>query len=264
MLAGSPAYADETTLIVGYDENYFPVYFYENNRWKGMDVDIVERLVERVNMVSRDVSMSFPRLYNGLLTGRVHIVTNLAKNDIRSEFMDWIGPVRTTSIALITKEKYMHEQFRGYEDLAQFIQATGKKIVYVNGSSFSPSLDAKLVDPSFRKNIFFVSEQSTAIKMLKADRVLGFFYDAFEARAVIASPERAKNTNFKGLTVHNFRVPDSEGGAFIGLSKKLPNQTRQQLLREFVAMKQAGELKKIADKWDAQHRSPCGSSREAP
>ena len=257
MLAASGAQADAVSLIIGYGENSYPAYFLEDDQWQGMDVDIINRVVARAGMAATVVSMRFPRIYQAIEAGRVHIAPNLSKNEDRSRFLDWIGPVRTTSIALITTARFRDEKITSYDDLVAVLRGSGLQIAYLSGTSFSDSLDARLAEPDFRQHLFFISENAAASRMVKAGRVLGFFYDEYEAQAAIASAREAERTGFHGLVVHDFRVPGSEAGAYIGLSKKMPLATRAALKAAFDDMKAAGELASIQCKWQALPQAKC-------
>jgi ABC-type amino acid transport substrate-binding protein len=257
MLSLSHANANEKNLIIGYGENAYPSYFFENNQWQGMDVEVIERLVQRAQLASDTVSLKIPSIFKTLTSGRVHIIPNLSKNDKRSEFLDWIGPVRTSAIALITIPEFAHEPITDFDSLVATTQNTEMKIAYITGTSFSASMDAKLAEPAFRDTMFFVAEYGAAKRMLKAGRILGFFYDEFEARAIITAPAQAKKTGFDGFIVHEFRIPRSQAGAYIGVSRQVPENVRATLKREFAAMKQSGELHQIACKWGAVDKASC-------
>lgn len=257
-----PLRAEKDHIIVGYGEDSFPAYYAVNNSWYGMDVDVITRLIDRADLDAETVSMKFPRIYKAVEMGRVHIAANLSKNETRSTFLDWVGPVRTTSIALITTPDFLGEDIRTYDDLIKVLERTKLKLAYLTGTSFSPSLDALLAEPSFRDHLFFVSENAAAKRMLKAGRVMGFFYDAYEAQAILKSAEQAKKTGFDGLAIHSFRVPGSESGAYIGLSKQMPEDVRAALKQAFGAMVEEGELVKIACKWGAASTDACAQTPE--
>ncbi len=240
---------DGKTIIVGFDENSYPAYFQQNDAWVGMDADILQRLVEGAGLEYRPVSMKFPRLHKDLQMGIVHLVPNLTKTAKRSEDMDWIGPVRVTAIALLTRPERLGLAIGSYAELEQAVADTQLKIAYVTETSFSESFDQRLNDPAFRERLFFVSEKATAARMTKAGRVLGFFYDDLEAEAIMRLPRMAKAEGFDGLAVHQFRIPGSEGGVYIGMSKRLPEAVRLALQQEFEAIRQNGELDAIVRKW---------------
>lgn len=243
------AAGEDGTIIVGYDENSFPAYFQEDGAWVGMDVDVIRRLVSGVGLKYRPVSMKFPRLHKDLQMGIVHLVPNLTKTAKRSEDMDWIGPVRVTAIALLTRPERLGLAIGSYAELEQAVADTRLKIAYVTETSFSESFDQRLHDPAFRERLFFVSEKATAARMTKAGRVLGFFYDDLEAEAIMRLPSMAKLEGFDGLAVHQFRIPGSEGGVYIGMSKRLPEAVRAALQQEFEVIRQSGELDTIVRKW---------------
>jgi|GEM_PF-2077425 len=245
----SLAAGENDTIIVGYDENSFPAYFQEDGAWVGMDVDIIRRLVSGVGLTYRPVSMKFPRLHKDLQMGIVHLVPNLTKTAKRSEDMDWIGPVRVTATALLTRPERLGLAIGSYSQLEQAVADTRLKIAYVTETSFSESFDRRLQDPAFREHLFFVSEKATAARMTKAGRVLGFFYDDLEAEAILRLPGMSKAEGFDGLAIHQFRIPGSEGGVYIGMSKRLPETVRAALQQEFEAIRQNGELVAIVRKW---------------
>lgn len=248
-----PAANEDGTIIVGYDENSFPAYFQENGAWVGMDVDVIRRVISGVGLAYRPVSMKFPRLHKDLRMGIVHLVPNLTKTAKRSEGMDWIGPVRVTAIALLTRPERLGLDIGSYAELEQAVTDTQLKIAYVTETSFSESFEQRLHVPAFREHLFFVSEKATAARMTQAGRVLGFFYDDLEAAAIMRQPMMSRLENFDGLAIHPFRIPGSEGGVFIGMSKRLPDAVRAALKQEFQMIQQNGELDAIVQKWIASN-----------
>ncbi|SDD88917.1 ABC-type amino acid transport substrate-binding protein [Kordiimonas lacus] len=243
------AAASDRTIIVGYDENSFPAYFQEERKWVGMDVEVIRRLIQGAGLTYHPVSMKFPRLHKDLRMGVVHLVPNLTKTAKRSEDMEWIGPVRTTAIALLCRPERLSITIETYDDLERAVRDTQLRIAYVTATSFSESFERRLADEAFVRSLFFVSEKATAARMTKAGRVLGFFYDDLEAAAIMQQPEMAKLEGFDGLAIHDFRIPGSEGGVYIGMSKRLPDAVRTALQQEFQTIQQNGELDAIISRW---------------
>ena len=243
------AKSEEGPLVVRYNEKAFPASYLDGETWRGMDVELIDMLVKNVGMQTKPVVVSFPRALKAAAGGGIHLVPNLSQNDERSRFLEWLGPMRISSVALIVTHDNLDMQIEGYDGLSAAVEQSGLKIAYVSGSSYSASLDRKLGQAGFRQNLFFVSEDSTAFRMLRAGRVLGLFYDAFEARASINTVYPNRLSEFSGLALHPFRVPNSKAGAFIGVSKKLPLELRKQLRAAFDRMVQGGHIEALERKW---------------
>jgi len=230
-------------------EDAYPNYFIKNDRWQGIDVEIIRLLMEHAGLEYEFVSMPFARSLKAMEAGGVDMMPNLIKNEERSNYMDWLGPVRRYGNALIVQQANNTEQINNYNDLIAAAKRHGLKIGYTIGTSFSPDLDIRMQDASFRDSFLFVTDDATTARMLQAGRIFGFFLDEFEARNLMSKQAPAEGMNLTGLAIHPFRVPGSLTGNYIGISKHLPTETRHRLEQSMDALKQSGALEALHKKW---------------
>ncbi len=245
---GSSAIAEP--IIVRFPES-FPVSFNTSNGLKGMDVDVIKLILSRADVKYKIVSWPFKRSLHSMKTGKVHIMTNLTKNEKRSEYMHWIGPVRYTAIALIVLEKNKDLQIQNSDDLIRLSKEKVKKFGDIIGASYSDFFDRRLInDPSFKGIFDFVPNSEQNYKKLNIERILGFFHDDFEMKCMKKqSQKKGVDILIDKFVIHNYRIEGSEGGAYIGLSKALDRQTIEKIKASYLSIFDDGSFEKIYFKW---------------
>jgi len=250
-VADTPRAADTSTetITVRVRENAYPNYFFKDGQWQGIDVDIVRLLMEHAELNYEFVPMPFARALKAIDTGGVDIILNLVKNNERSDYMDWLGPVREHETALIVQQAHAHEKIDGFPDLIATAHKHGLKMGYALGTSFSEGLDTRLKKASFRENFIFVTDDITTARMLQAGRIFGFFLDEFEATNLMKEDAPADGMSLAGLSIHTFRLPGSRSGNYFGISKHLPPKTKIKLEQSMEALRQNGALDALYKKW---------------
>lgn len=235
-------------IIIRADETSFPATYKKDDKWEGMDVDIINELLSRANLESKYSQIPFQRSIFQIKSGEIQLIPNLVKNESRSEYMHWLGPIRVTCIGLVVQEKDMQLPIKTTDELISVALQKQKKIGYLIGASYSPSLDERLEnDAKLRDVLYFLPDNSQHRQMLKLGRLLGYFYDAFEIQRRIADPDFS--AEFNGLALHDYRIKDSCTGAYIGISKKMDNEIYQKIIHAFQEMHDDGTFTEMYLKW---------------
>lgn len=236
------------TLLIRANKHDFPATYLRNNHWQGMDILLIREILLRANLDYQFVEKPFKRSLAELHSGDIALMPNLVKNEERSVYLNWIGPTRITCIGLVVLDKDKVLPITSLDDLINIAQQKQKKVAYPHGASYSAFFDFKLKHESTLKDIlYFVDDDTPKHKMLKKNRIMGYFADQFEAKRRLLDSNFADK--YQGLTLHSYRIEESCTGAYIGLSKKLPKRHYQKLLTAFQSMKDDGSFDKIHLKW---------------
>lgn len=235
-------------ILVRVQKDSFPATYMKGDKWAGMDVDIVRELFAEAQLEYGFVEIPFQRSLIKIKEGDIHLITNLEKNEARSDYMNWLGPMRITCIGLVVQEKDQPLLIKTIDDLITIAAEQNKKIGYLRGASYSPFLDARLQNDALLNDVlYFLSDNLHHREMLKLDRLLGYFYDAFEIQKRMSDPRFSHE--YEGLVLHSYRIEDSCSGAYIGISKTLDAGTYQKIVNAFQAIKDEGTLSDIHLKW---------------
>lgn len=239
-------FADE--IIIRADERSFPATYKKDDKWEGMDVEIINQLLSRANLENNYAQIPFQRSLFLIKNGHIQLIPNLVKNEARSEYMHWLGPTRVTCIGLVVQEKNKLLNINTTDELISVALQNQKKIGYLTGASYSPSFDQRLENDSKLKEVlYFLPDNSQHRQMVKLGRLFGYFYDAFEIKQRIADPDFSND--YDGLALHDYRIEDSCTGAYIGISKKLDKSIYQKIVTSFDAMHEDGTFNQIHLKW---------------
>lgn len=256
-LSFTTAISEAKELVVRLSTNSFPAAFKEQGVWQGMDVDILNELASRTGLSLSIIEMPAERSRVQMQNGHVDVVTNQTKNKERSAYMHWLGPVRHTAIAFIVREENRNLPIQSLDDIITIANKTRLRIAYQIGSSYTDELDERLKSDEYLFAVTeFLASKDLYFRMIAKDRVLGFFYDDFEALARIERAHSGEEDHFAGLAIHDYRLPNSEGGAYIGLSKKLNKSIVDKLKSAYQKMYTDGTFTAIYKKWSGTQPPP--------
>lgn len=230
------------------DRNDFPATYILEDSWQGMDIDIIKEIFLRSELDYRIVSMPFKRSLIQIQDGTIHVIPNLVKNDERSEYMHWLGPMRVTCIGLVVQKKDLALPIESTDDLIKVALKENKKVGYLTGASYSETFDHRLEhDAHLNDVLYFLPDKEQYFNMLKLGRVLGYFHDAFEIQQRMTDQHFAEQ--YSELALHSYRIEDSCTGAYIGISKKLDDISYLKIKTAFKTMRDDGSFEKIYLKW---------------
>ncbi len=239
------------TLNIRANENEFPATYQKGGKWEGMDIDVLSEILGRAKLGYQIISMPFRRSMLEARDGRIHIIPNLVKNDERSQYLHWLGPIRTTCIGLVVQKKDLGLLIQSTDDLITVANQLDLKVGYLSGASYSDYFDDRIQnDTELFNTLHFLPSNDQHRKMLKLGRILGYVHDAFEVQRRFADPDFA--ADYEGLALHPYRIEDSCNGAYIGISKQLDASIFEQINRSYHSMQEDGSLAAIYHKWIAE------------
>ena len=239
----------------------FPVSYKGEKGWEGMDVDIFKALFQQAGLDFVFVEMPFKRSLREIKKGVIQVMPNLRKNDQRSEFLHWIGPVRLAATALIVKKNNVSLPIVKDDDLIDVATKNGKKFGFIYGANYADAFDQRVKnDAQFNSIFLFVAKGVLNHKMLHRDRIIGFFHDDFEAYNIIETLRKEDSLSptevyFREFAVHPFRIKGSKAGAYIGLSKELDLGTVERIKSAYNKMVRNGTFEQIHIAWTGQKLS---------
>ena len=226
----------------------FPATYMRDNNWQGMDIDLIKEIFLRAKIDYRIVEEPFKRSLVQIKNGKFGLIPNLVKNEERSAYLDWLGPIRITCIGLVVLKKDKNIPIVTVEDIIKVAQQKKKKIGYLNGASYSDFFDNRLKTvPALAEVLYIINDDTLKLQMLKMGRMLGYFSDAFEVQQRILDPEFADQ--YEGLVLHSYRIEESCAGAYFGLSQKLDKRHYLKLMAAFQSMKDDGTFAEIYLNW---------------
>jgi ABC-type amino acid transport substrate-binding protein len=243
-----PVAALAEKITIRAEENAYPTTYMEAESWEGMDIDIFSEIFLRAKLDYYIISTPFKRSLIQIKEGTIHLIPNLTKNKERSEYMNWLGPIRITCIGLVVQKKDQGISIKTTDDLIKVALQQNKKVGYLTGSSFSESFDYRLKnDSNLQEILSFLPDKNQHHEMLKLGRVFGYFHDAFEIQQRFLDQKYAQI--YSELALHSYQIEDSCSGAYIGVSKKLDKTKYIKIKTSFDAMKEDGSFSKIHLKW---------------
>lgn len=239
-------------LVVRINENAYPSGFKNALGWHGMDVDVLNELMSDTDLKYKVILMPFKRAMTEIAEGRIDLIANLTKSQQRSEYMFWIGPLRTTKVGLVVLKSNQGTTINNIDELISILELKQQQIGHVIGVSYSPFLDDILEhNTQFNGHIWKSATRRQIIEMLHKDRIFGFFQDEFEARSLMAANKDGHINAYSEFVIRESTIDNALSGAYFGVSKHLEQTTIDKLNRAFQQMQQDGRLQKITEKWSS-------------
>lgn len=237
------AFADQIIKIrvTEFPPNYFRD---KNGHWKGLGVELSSTIAKSAGFKPVFKNEPWARALESMKEGSIQYMTNMKKTDERSEFINWIGPVREGEVRLIVKKVNENLPIKTLNDFITVSKNKKRKFGYQEGFAYTEAFQRRFEnDPEF-KNIFEpIQTGELNFKKVMAGRILGFF------ETTISAEYRIKNDpDYKELVSHPFvlrRTP-----VYHGVSKKgVDGETLQKLLGAFDKSQKNGNIQRIIKKY---------------
>jgi len=237
-------------ILINANRDYYPATYMKDKEWYGMDIDIINEIFLRAKLDFKIVEIPFKRSLYWMQSGKTHMMPNLCKNEERSAYMYWLGPMRITAIGLVVLKKDQYLPIKACDDLIIVSKQRNRKFGYLNGASYSDYFDNRIEkDPAIKNVLHFTSSPKQSIAMLQKGRIIGFFQDDFEIQHLLLEQSQNHDSLYNDVVLHSYRIEDSIGGAYFGISKKLDKILYQKILTAFQSIKEDGAFDKIHFKW---------------
>lgn len=222
-------------------DDWPPYLIVSNGTMRGLDLDLLKQLTERVPFRVQYQAMPWSRSLVQMQQGKVDIMTSLARRPEREKFIYYIEPPYSVCSTVFYAPGGKGSSVRTYEDLR------GKRLGFVLGSVYFPQFDQ---DQTLSKTGVATEEQ--LIKMILAGRL-----DAFVGTDCQVDYELVSQGLTDKIEKATFR-PGNKVDLYFGVSRySLFFSYVEELERVMRQMKQDGTLQRIND----SYFSPAGKRK---
>ncbi len=95
---------DETHVIKIMTENFQPFNYQEDNQIKGICVDIVRALLNKINHPDNIIVLPWSRAYRDIQNNENHALFSTVRSKERENKFKWVGPILTSNAAFFAKK----------------------------------------------------------------------------------------------------------------------------------------------------------------
>ncbi|WP_332696365.1 transporter substrate-binding domain-containing protein [Halalkalibacter lacteus] len=190
-LIGTKVQAEEQSiLVVGYDPNFPPVHFSQDQEPVGFAVDIMNELALRMGTEIKYISVPQKEAIEKLQNKQIDILLSAYFNEKHAEVMEFSDSILGTSIGLL-----VHEENEEIEGLAQLTNAV-------------TALQSDTLEYEFLRNIrrikyHVASNQVTALELLFNGRANAFVGNVITAQYILEQTGRQDDYKIVG----NYLLP---------------------------------------------------------
>ncbi len=243
-LSSPPAFSEQTLNVRVAD--YAPIYFQQNEKWTGVDVELAEAIIKDAGFSANYINFPWSRALNALETGEIHVMLNFARSKDREAFSHFVGPTRTSKRILVVHRDNVGLKINNIDELADTAKRLKQRVCILANVKHSKEFDDRLAsDRAFAEQFQVSAQNETFAKMVGSKRCLGFFGDVEFLRYRIKT-----DPDFKDLAIHPFTVTVNQ--VYLGITKKLDAASVKKLDDSFKRLEANGTLAKIRAKWGAE------------
>lgn len=208
----------------------------------GLDVEIARAIVEEAGFIPVFVGTPWSRGLEYMKTGEVHLILNANQTLERSEYMNWIGPERTSRMVLAVRQEDLAMPINSIEDFATVAAARNSRFGTKPDTFYSDEFNARLEDPDFARWFDPVADEALNPGKVVAGRTLGWIQDEAYIKYVIAN-----NPDYAGLAIHPFALNQTD--VYIGVSKAgVSTENFARLQAAFQRLEDNGVLEEIRNR----------------
>ncbi len=217
-----------------------PQYIFENNKWIGRAVELMEVLLDEAGCKADYRKMSWNRAILELKKGTIDAMMNVGFNEDRARYFYYINPnSNETKVLLVRKNS-------GFViDSLDDLKKLPNKIGYEKGNIFDQTFNKKLNSDEEFKNNFYPHPSNNLTEMVYLGRLSAVLRIKENARY-----ELKNNPGYsKEMMIHPFHV--SSLPTFFAFSKK--STSKEMLIKLQEANIQAlasGKYQTVINKWE--------------
>ena len=172
LLLSLPSYS--CVLRMGIETSFAPYIIQQDNSWRGVNVDLLQRLVQEIGCELEFIHSPWLRSLRLIEQGELDVLSHLSYNDERSKSFAFIGPHQLEKIYLVG----LPQAFSGLSSVSQLRKAgTSGIIALLNGAYYGEALDAVLNDAKNRTRFVFIRGNEDKQALLLNGRVHGVLED---------------------------------------------------------------------------------------
>ena len=242
-------YAGAREVITVRVAEFSPNYFKDDaGNWTGLSVELAEAIIKTAGYEPKFLELPWSRAMHYIEnTGELQYMTNLHETDERSEFLHWIGPIRTDKMVLIVHRDNKSFPITSLDDMVTVCKKENRRFGLQKDISSTDAFTQRLNDdPEFRECFETVFDVNQNILKTEHKRILGFFENVTMMRYRVQT-----DPAYASLAVHSFVLKSGE--MFHGLSKKgVSPEMLMKLQAGYAQCVENGTIQRILKKWNAQ------------
>ncbi|XPV76602.1 MAG: substrate-binding periplasmic protein [Desulfovibrio sp.] len=201
------AYAETLRVKAG----YFPPQYYqgEDGKWHGMVIDFTNALFQKAGCTPEYLDIPWRRALAMLDAGSLDLMVNLSITSDRSEYINFVGPVRYEKMVLITRKdsEIIVEQLA---DLIKFPKAVG----YINGNYYGEEFKELLQnDQEFDNMLEGTTDTYQNYKKIQAGHISALITERYNYYQAARTLPFAQGLKENGFVVNS-------GPIYFGFSKR--------------------------------------------
>jgi len=233
----------EISIRVPEGKAYAPFFIQdENNKWKGLSIELVEALLRETSHTPKYVPLPFARGLRYVRFGQADMMLNMTITEERKEFMHFVGPQLDETILLVVK-KDSNLPITSLNDFKKMPKPIGIELGKVYSKNFE---EKRATDEEFENILEMVNEVDSNEKKLDGGRIsgfLGFGYNVFY--------QIKTNPLYRNFKVHPFII--NRDYVYFGFSKKRFSEKQLSLFQEaYDRAVKNGEFEKIKNRYRIQ------------
>lgn len=218
-----------------------PRFYLENDRWKGLQVELTSVLVEETGCSLNFMELPWKRALVMLQNGTVDIVSEMSITPEREKYAYFVGPALAETIVIVVKAE-SDFQINSLEDLKKIPGRLGVGLGSWHGDEFTAMV---VSDAAFEKKIEYVVSDYIQLERVLAGRIWGYVTMKSPALYRIEHDPVLKDK----LKIHDFVIYESKN--YWGLSRKgLSRQEIDKVEKAFDRLKEDGTLEVIRQKYN--------------
>ncbi|MFE8070468.1 transporter substrate-binding domain-containing protein [Marinobacteraceae bacterium S3BR75-40.1] len=226
----------------------FPPNYYQgpDGHWQGLSVELAAAIIERAGYRPVFVEQPWARGLKSMRSGTLHYMTNMQRTAERSEYLNWLGPVRQDEMVLIVHAKDRAMPVDSLEDMVRVCHQRKKRFGYQPGVFYSEEFERRIgQDPEFAACFEAISQGELNFRKVMTHRILGFF----ESR-IAAIYRMQNNPDYRALALHPFVLSRSD--VYHGISQAgVAPDVLKRLRQAYLALVNEGTLAEIVDRYQS-------------
>lgn len=240
LLVPLSGYAQECVLSMRVAESP-PRFYLEGNNWKGLQIELAERLLKEVNCKLDPIILPWSRALRYLETGKVDFMAEMSITPERQQYLNFIGPQSDETIVIVVPIDSDY-QIRSLDDIKDIEGMLGVGQDAWHGEAWARKVEH---DPYFAGKLEYetYSSEIQGTRILR-DRIFGYV-DMLYPWAWRLKHDPA----YRGkLKIHDFIV--NRGFNYWGFSKKSVDQALLERLRSaYERIKSQDGFEEILEKY---------------
>jgi len=171
-ILSQPVYS--CTLRMGIETSFAPYIMQHGDSWRGMNVELLQRLVQEVGCELEFMHSPWLRSLKLIEQGELDVLSHLSYNAERSKQFAFIGPHQQENIYLVG----LPQAFPGLTAIEQLENSSTPGIIaLLNGAYYGDKLDSILNDAKNRTSFVFIRGNQDKQALLLNGRVHGVLED---------------------------------------------------------------------------------------